>query len=138
VAEESIGLTFIARQLERVIADQHGTRDDLRVLTAIVLRLDGTFTALLTEVNALHAQLHGFNQHFTKLETIEHDQPRNVASRHCFLLHLRSCLVFPFVANPPPQRRFRLVMGCILLFIIASAFYVRPAMCHMVIVEAIK
>ena len=54
-----------------MIADQHGTRDDLRVLTAIVLRLDGTFTALLTEVNALHAQLHGFNQRFTKLETIE-------------------------------------------------------------------
>jgi hypothetical protein len=70
MAEESIGLTFIARQLERVIADQHGTRD-LRVLTAIVPRLDGTFTALLTEVNALHAQLHGFNQRFTKLETIE-------------------------------------------------------------------
>lgn len=71
MAEQSIGLTFITRQLERVIADQHGTRDDLRVLTAIVPRLDGTFTALLTEVNALHAQLHGFNQRFTKLETIE-------------------------------------------------------------------
>ena len=121
-----------------MIADQHGTRDDLRVLTAIVPRLDGTFTALPTEVNALHAQLHGFNQHSRNWKRSSHDKSRNVASRHCFLLHLRSCLVFPFVANPPPQRGFRLVMGCILLFIIASAFYVLPAMCHMVMVEAIK
>ena len=30
MAEESIGLTFIARQLERVIADQHGTRRSAR------------------------------------------------------------------------------------------------------------
>ena len=42
MSEERVTLELLARQLERVIAEQNSTRDDLRVLTTIVRRLEGT------------------------------------------------------------------------------------------------
>ena len=47
VAEE-VDLEFIARQLERLIGDNASMRDDMRVLTAIIMRLDNTRERLLT------------------------------------------------------------------------------------------
>jgi hypothetical protein len=44
---EHVALEFLGKQLECVIAKQNSTRDDLRVLTTIVLRLEGTLNGVL-------------------------------------------------------------------------------------------
>lgn len=46
---ESIDLNFLALQLQRISTDVGSLRDDMQVLTSIVLRQDGTLTALLQE-----------------------------------------------------------------------------------------
>jgi hypothetical protein len=57
MAEESgADLTLIARQQRQIITDLGALREDMSVLTAIVLRQDATLTALLTEVRAMHSQ----------------------------------------------------------------------------------
>jgi hypothetical protein len=50
-------LNFIARQIERLIRDNAGARDDIRVLTAIVMRLDTNQAAMLDELRAMHARM---------------------------------------------------------------------------------
>jgi hypothetical protein len=54
--ENSADLTLLARQQRQIITELGSVRDDLSVLTAIVLRQDATLTALLTEVRAMHSQ----------------------------------------------------------------------------------
>ena len=49
-------LNFIARQMERMIRDQAATRDDIRVLTAMVMRLDGSMGTVLEELRAVHGR----------------------------------------------------------------------------------
>jgi hypothetical protein len=43
---------FIARQNERIVTDLASLRDDMAVLTAMVIRLDGSMTGLLQEMRA--------------------------------------------------------------------------------------
>ncbi|MDQ3557992.1 MAG: hypothetical protein M3453_02170 [Pseudomonadota bacterium] len=50
-------LEFIGAQLERLAGDVAALRDDMAVLTAIVLRQDATQTVLLTEVRAPHRRI---------------------------------------------------------------------------------
>ena len=54
--EERVTLEFPGKQLERVIAEQNSTRDDLRVLTTIVLRLEGTLNGVLDQLHAMVSQ----------------------------------------------------------------------------------
>lgn len=61
-------LTFIARQIERLVNDVASLRDDIGVLTAIVLRQDGTLTALLHEIRVTHTQIARMNDRIRKLE----------------------------------------------------------------------
>jgi hypothetical protein len=56
-----IDLAFIARQLDRLTTDVNSMRDDMRGLTAIVIRQDSTLTALLTEVHDTHTQIARMN-----------------------------------------------------------------------------
>jgi hypothetical protein len=42
-------LNFLARQNERILTEIANLRDDMAVLTAMVLRLDGSHAALLQE-----------------------------------------------------------------------------------------
>ena len=67
-ASEQPGLAFIGHQLARLINDVATLREDLNVLTAIVLRQDATLTALLTEVRAIHAQHSRFGNRVRALE----------------------------------------------------------------------
>jgi hypothetical protein len=53
---ESIDLAYIGRALQRLNADIGSLRDDMAVLTAIVMRQDTTLSTLLTEIRAMHAQ----------------------------------------------------------------------------------
>jgi hypothetical protein len=43
-------------------------RDDMQVLTSIVLRQDGTFAALLQETRATHTQIQRMNDRIRELE----------------------------------------------------------------------
>jgi outer membrane murein-binding lipoprotein Lpp len=63
-------INFLARQIDRLITDVAGVRDDMAVLTAIVLRLDGSMTALLQETRATHAQIARMNERIRKLEDV--------------------------------------------------------------------
>jgi hypothetical protein len=56
MSEERVTLEFLGKQLERVIAEQNSTRDDLRVLTTIALRLEGTLNGVLDQLHAMVSQ----------------------------------------------------------------------------------
>jgi hypothetical protein len=58
-----VDLNFLARQIERLIP----LRDDVAVLTAMVMRLDASQGALLQEVRAVHSQVARMNGRITKL-----------------------------------------------------------------------
>ena len=61
-------LNFLARQNERMLAEIASLRDDMAVLTAMVMRLDGSHAALLQETRATHAQITRMNDRIRKLE----------------------------------------------------------------------
>jgi hypothetical protein len=61
-------LNFLARQSERILTEIASLRDDMAVLTAMVLRLDGSHSALLQETRATHAQIARMNDRVRKLE----------------------------------------------------------------------
>jgi hypothetical protein len=50
-------LNFLARQSERILTEVASLRDDMAVLTAMVMRLDGSHAALLQETRATHVQI---------------------------------------------------------------------------------
>ena len=58
MSEEPITLEFLARQQQRMIDEMSSFRDDMQVLTAMVMRLDGTVGLVLIELRAMHSQ-HG-------------------------------------------------------------------------------
>jgi hypothetical protein len=66
---EPVDLNFLARQLQRLATDVASLRDDMQVLTSIVLRQDGTLTALLQETRATHSQIQRMNDRVRALET---------------------------------------------------------------------
>jgi hypothetical protein len=59
---EPINLSFLARQIQRLTTDVASLRDDMQVLTSIVLRQDGTLTAFLQETRATHTQIQRMNE----------------------------------------------------------------------------
>jgi hypothetical protein len=63
-----VDLALIARQQRQIITDLGTLREDMSVLTAIVLRQDSTLTALLTEVRAMHSQHSRLANRVTALE----------------------------------------------------------------------
>jgi hypothetical protein len=54
---DAVSLDLIMRKLDQLIQDNGIFRDDMRVQSAIIMRLDTTMAALLTEVRTLHAQI---------------------------------------------------------------------------------
>jgi hypothetical protein len=65
---DAVTLEFLARQMERMLTELASFRDDMAVLTAITLRVDGSMTALLQEVRAVHTQIGRMNDRIRKLE----------------------------------------------------------------------
>ena len=61
-------LNFLARQNGRILTEIASLRDDMIVLTAMVMRLDGSHAALLQETRATHAQITRMNDRVRKLE----------------------------------------------------------------------
>jgi hypothetical protein len=56
MSEPEIDLTYIGHALARLTTEVGALRDDMNVLTAIVMRQDATLNALLNEVRAIHSQ----------------------------------------------------------------------------------
>jgi hypothetical protein len=63
MADEPITLEFLARQQQRILDEMSSMRDDvgsfrddMQVLTAMVMRLDGTVGLVLRELRAMHSQ----------------------------------------------------------------------------------
>jgi septal ring factor EnvC (AmiA/AmiB activator) len=63
-----IDLTFISKQLERVLAEQAGMRDELLVLAARFARLEAAVNVVTVEVRALGNQVGRMNDRIAKLE----------------------------------------------------------------------
>ena len=68
LSEERVTLDFIGKQIERVIAEQSSMRDDLRVLTTIVLGLEGTLNGVLDQLHAMVSQHQRFDARLRRLE----------------------------------------------------------------------
>ena len=57
MSDQAPSLDLIMRKLDQVIQDNGTFRiDDMRVQTAILMRVDNTLAALLVEVRAMHAR----------------------------------------------------------------------------------
>jgi hypothetical protein len=54
MSDEPVTLEFLARQQQRMLDEMSSFRDDMQVLTAMVMRLDGTVGLVLTELRAMH------------------------------------------------------------------------------------
>jgi hypothetical protein len=50
---DEVSLEFVSRQLDRVLTEMRGLRQDIDMLTRIVLRLDSTVDALRADVKTL-------------------------------------------------------------------------------------
>lgn len=82
MADDKINLEFLAHQNERVLTEVGSMRDDMRVMSAIIGRMDAQLgrmdvrvshtdeimAALLTELRAMHAQSSRMNDRVRKLE----------------------------------------------------------------------
>jgi hypothetical protein len=56
MTDEPITLEFLACQQQRMLDEMGSMRDDMQVLTATVMRLDGTVGLVPTELRAMHGQ----------------------------------------------------------------------------------
>jgi len=72
---ENVSLEFLGAQFERLFgelntmrAEQTAMRDDIRVLTAIVLRHENTLVDMLQQIRAMVAQHSRFNDRLRRLE----------------------------------------------------------------------
>ncbi len=72
---ETVTLEFLGAQMERLLADQAAMRDDIRVLTAIVLRHENTLKSIsdqmrdiLNQMRTMVAQHQRFNDRLHRLE----------------------------------------------------------------------
>jgi hypothetical protein len=80
--DEPVTLEFLARQQRRILeeigivrTEMGSFRDDMGVLTAMVLRLDGTVGLVLTELRAMHSQHQRLANRVRRLEE-EREEPR--------------------------------------------------------------
>jgi len=65
---ENVTLEFLGAQMERMLGRQDAMHDDIRVLTAIVLRHENTPVDMLEQMRAMVAQYQRFNDRLRRLE----------------------------------------------------------------------
>jgi hypothetical protein len=66
---DTLDLTLLATQQRQILTEVGSIRDDIAVLSTIVLRLDGTLTGLVPELRARHAQHNRMASGIRDLET---------------------------------------------------------------------
>jgi hypothetical protein len=67
-SEPTVDLGYIGQALQRLTAEVASLRDDMHVLTAIVMRLDNSQGRVLEEVRAMHSQYSRLNNPVRQLE----------------------------------------------------------------------
>jgi DNA anti-recombination protein RmuC len=67
-----VDLEFLARQIERVINDVAGLKDDMMVVLARFDRIDATTHSLVTEVRAMHSRHDRLGRRLDRVEEREH------------------------------------------------------------------
>jgi hypothetical protein len=67
-----IDLEFLARQIERVINDVAGLKDDVMVVLARLDRIDATAHSLVTEVRAMPSRHERLSRRIDRIEEREH------------------------------------------------------------------
>jgi chromosome segregation ATPase len=65
---DNVTLEFLGTQIERMREDIASLRDEIRVLSTIVLRHDNTLTEMLQQIRAMVAQHSRFNDRLRRLE----------------------------------------------------------------------
>ena len=68
MSDQAPSLDLILRKLDQVIQDNGIFRDDMRVQTAILMRVDNTLAALLVEVRAMHSRHDRLAQRVERIE----------------------------------------------------------------------
>ncbi len=68
MSDNPVNLELIGHKLDQLIQDNGIFRDDMRVQSAIIMRLDTTVTALLNEIRAMHAQVDRLADRVRKVE----------------------------------------------------------------------
>jgi hypothetical protein len=63
-----IPLDFLASQQDRILEEIGQIRDDMRVMAAMIQRLDGTVQGLVSEVRAEHSRFDRRGRRLRKLE----------------------------------------------------------------------
>ena len=66
--EPAADLTLLTALVRQVISEQAIARDDIRVLTAITMRMDTTMAAMLTEMRAMQSQHSRMDHRLRSLE----------------------------------------------------------------------
>ncbi len=61
-------LEFLAKQLDRVLTEEASMRDEIRVLTTIVLPHENTLKDMLDQMRAMVAQHQRFSDRLRRLE----------------------------------------------------------------------
>jgi chromosome segregation ATPase len=67
-SEPVIDLAFVGQALQRLTNEVASLRDDMRVMTAIVQRLDNSHGRLLEEVRAIHREQSRLGERLRQLE----------------------------------------------------------------------
>jgi len=65
---ENVTLEFLGAQMERMLARQDALQEDMRVLTAIVLRHENTLIDMLQQIRTMVAQHQRFSDRLRRLE----------------------------------------------------------------------
>lgn len=65
---ENVTLEFLGAQMERMLARQDALQEDMRVLTAIVLRHENTLVDTLQQIRAMVSQHQRFSDRLRRLE----------------------------------------------------------------------
>jgi hypothetical protein len=65
---DNVTLEFLGAQMERMLARQDALQEDMRVLTAIVLRHENTLVDMLQQIRAMVARHQRFSDRLRRLE----------------------------------------------------------------------
>lgn len=68
MSDQAPSLDLILFKLDQMIQEHASFRDDMRVMTAMLMRVDNTVAALLVEVRAMHSRHDRLAQRVERIE----------------------------------------------------------------------
>jgi hypothetical protein len=68
MSDNPVTLEFLARQQAKLLDEMASFRDDMTVMAAILARVEGSVSALITETRAMHSRHARLERRVTALE----------------------------------------------------------------------